>query len=141
MNPQDLYAAKNGYNAAQNSLTRWTTVRVTGDNKYFPAPQCLGFFDPGPAYIRADALKGFNGYEKTALFWAALTWNQYWYIYNTVLGGAYSAFTTQYIRVGFDAYARCNAVMNLPKQVEVDGKFFAPKRVLCDLVKMIELTP
>jgi hypothetical protein len=91
--------------------------------------------------VRANALRGTNGYEATALFWAALTWNQYWYIYNTILNGAYDAFTTQYIRVGFDAYARCNTVMWLPKQVETDGKFFAPKRVLCPLVKIVELAP
>lgn len=139
MNRQDLYAYGTGYNASLVSLTRWTSVLVSGDERTFNAPQCLGFFDIGERYPRADALDGFNGYQTTALFWAAMTWNQYWYIYNTVLGSAYSAFTTQYIRIGQDAYARCNAVMHLPKQVETDGKFFAPKRVKCDLTKVIAL--
>ncbi len=136
---QNLYAVAANYNVAQNSLTRWTSIKANGDVNPFPAPQCLGFFDIGSRYIRADASAGFNGYQMTSLFWAALTWNQYWYIYTTILGNAYSGFTTQYIRVGFDAFVRCNAVMHLPKQVETDGKFFAPKRVKCDLLKVVAL--
>lgn len=139
MNDQRLYAYGTGYNVALNSLTRWTSVTVSGDNRPFFAPQCLPFFDIGERYVRADALDGFNGYSVTALFWAAMTWNQYWYIYNTVLGGAYSAFTTQYIRPGFDAYARYNAVMRLPKQVETDAKNNMPKNVRCDLIKLVAL--
>lgn len=139
MNDQKLYAVGTGYNVAQNSLTRWTSIKASGDLNPFPAPQCLGFFDVGQRYVRGDALDGFNGYQTTSLFWAALTWNQYWYIYNTILSAAYSGFTTQYIRIGFDTFVRCNAVMHLPKQVETDGKFFAPKRVKCDLTKVVPI--
>lgn len=139
MNLSNLYAYGVGYNVAQNSLTQWTNVTASGDNRPFPAPQCLGWFDVGQREVRADALDLFNGYSQTTLFWAALTWNQYWYIYNTVLGGAFSGLTTQYIRPGQDAYARYNAVMHLPKQVETDGKFFAPKNVKCTLTKLVGL--
>lgn len=135
--PQDLYAWAAGFNVAQNSLTTVISVVASGDTRPFPAPVARGYYDPGQRRSRTDGLDFFSGFNNLSWFWAALTWNQYAYIYNTILGGAYSGPVTIYTRLGFDAYTRMNAIAHLPKQVETDGKFFAPKKVELKMSRLV----
>lgn len=136
MNPQTLYAWAPGYDVALGSLIRITSVTASGDQKPFPAPQCQGFFDPGDRSAITNGLDFFSGYNSTALYFAALTWNQYAYIYNTILSGAFSGPVTLFLRLGFDAYTRKNAVLHLPTQVETDAKFYSPKKVTCPVTRL-----
>lgn len=135
-NPQNLYAWAAGYDVAQNSLTVISNVTASGDYMPFRPPVCRGNFNPGAGKTRTDSLDFYGGFNFTAFEWAALTWNQYAYIYTTILNSQYSGPTTLYLRLGFDAYARKNAVLHLPPQASTDGKFFAPKRVVCRITRL-----
>ena len=135
-NPQNLYAWAAGYDVALNSLTQVTSVIASGDTRAFPAPQCRGTFDAGVRKPRTNSVDFFQGYNSISWIWAALTWNQYAYIYNTILGGAYSGPVTLYTRLGFDAYSRIDGVFHLPEQNETDGKYFAPKKVVCPVTRI-----
>lgn len=135
-NPQNLYAWAAGYDVAQGSLIVVTSVTASGDNMPFYAPTCRGNFNPGVAKTRTDGLDFYGGWNLSAFEWAALSWNQYAYIYNTILAGAYSGPVTLYMRLGFDAYSRMDAVLHLPPQALTDGKFFAPKKIVCRVTRL-----
>lgn len=134
--PQDLYAWAAGYDVPFISLTKVTSVTASGDNQPFAAPTCRGYFDPGNPKKRTNSITFFSGYNLTGWYWAAMSWNQYAYIYNTILSGAYSGPITIYTRLGFDAYSRMDAVLDLPPQATVDGKFYAPRKILCPLTRL-----
>jgi hypothetical protein len=136
--PQNLYAWAAGYNVALNSLIVITSVTASGDNKPFPPPVCRGNYNPGQLKTRTDSLDFYGGFNVTSFDWAALTWNQYAYIYTTILSGNYSGPVTLLLRVGFDAYVRQNAVLHLPPQALTDGKFFAPKKVSCRVTRLTD---
>lgn len=134
---QNLYAWATGYDIALLSLTTITTITASGDALPFKEPACRGYYDPGSDRVRTDGISIFPGYGFSKLVWAAMTWNQYQYIYTTLLGNAYSGPVTVLMRVNAaDAYSRMDAVFWLPPPIKTDGKWYAPKKVECELRRL-----
>lgn len=137
---QSLYAIAAGYDIALGSLIRLTSVIATGDLYPFRAPAARGYYEQGKEQTTLDGIACYGAYSLTGWFWAAMSYPQYCYLYNTPLAGSFSNEVTILTRLGplgsADTYYRMNAVMTLPQLTAIDGKFYAPKKVLASLTRL-----
>lgn len=137
---QNLYAIAAGYDVALVSLIRLTSVIATGDTMPFRAPSARGYYEQGKELTTLDGIAFYGGYALTGWFWAAMSWPQYVYLYSTILGGSFSGPVTIYTRLGplgsADTYYRMNAVLTLPQITAIDGKFYAPRKILASLTRL-----
>jgi hypothetical protein len=95
-----------------SDLTNIETILVSG--KYFNPIDDLGKWDDGLGNIRGDGITTFNGYPSFIWQVGTLTFEQWYYLYTNILGGASSGEVTVKTEMfQIDQYVICNAILDI----------------------------
>lgn len=134
------YSIAATWNVALGSLINIENITPSGD-RAFRAPKAYGLQDAGIIKISGNGLDFKSGYPFVIWRFDVLTWKQYEYLKTTYCAGGNRGKVTVYTRTSITSgtYTRYNAIIVVPKQIETDGEFFAPKRV--DVVMTRLTTP
>jgi hypothetical protein len=100
-------------------LTTLEGLTVTDDIQPFIYPKGVKQFDAGIRKTRADGTDYFVGWGSTRWVFGVLTWRQWAYIKQTFCAGGYSGNVTVRTRTSGLTYANFNAVLKLPKEIEL----------------------
>lgn len=121
------YKIAANWNVAVNSLTNIESITPNGDIYSFFAPKAYGFYDPGQRKVRGDGTILMVGFPVVTWVFDVITRLQHEYLIATYStgGNTYSGKVTINTRLGTSTYVRMNAVMIIPKPVEVDGPVYA----------------
>lgn len=126
------YRIASGYNTALVSLTNIENITPPG-GKAYRAPKAYGLQDEGVIKILGNGLDYHSGFPFVIWRFDVLSWVQYEYLKTTYCGGinGLRGKVTIYTRTNYtsNTYTRYNAVIVLPKRIDTDGEFYAPKRV------------
>lgn len=138
--PQYDYRIAAGHGVALVSLTNIESITPTNDIA-FRAPRAFGLRDVGIFKIRGDGLNYTAGYASVIWRFDVLSWRQYEYLQTTYCNSAFDGKVTIYTRTSktSSTYTRYNAILKLPKWVEVDGEFWANKRVDVRMTRLVAL--
>lgn len=126
------YALASGHDVALGSLTNIENITPTGGKRFY-APKAYGLQDEGIIRILGNKLDYHAGSPFVIWRFDALSWLQYEYLKLTYCGGinGLRGKVTVNTRTNITSatYTRYNAIMVLPKRIDVDGQFYAMRGV------------
>lgn len=112
--PVEDYRIGVGYNVALVDLVNIELIIPTGDIAFYP-PNGYWHHSPGVRKGRGNGLGFYAGYDSVRWQIDVVTQKQNQYLRDTYCSGGFSGQVTIYTRIGTIAYARFNAVMDLPE--------------------------
>ena len=116
------YRIAANHGVALGSLTNIENITPSSDRAFF-YPKGSPFYNVGNIKIRGDGKGYTSGFASIEWECAVLTRAQYLYLKTTYCAGGYSGFVTIYTRTGGTAYTRYNAVIHVPKEVDIETQW------------------
>lgn len=116
------YRIAANYGVALVSLTNIENITPSSDRAFF-YPKASPFYNPGDFKIRGDGKTYISGAPSIEWEFSILTRGQYLYLKTTYCAGGYSGFVTIYTRTGGTAYARYNAIIQVPKEADIENQW------------------
>ncbi len=113
------YRIQSGYDQPFGNLIDIETISVSGE--LFPGPKAIATYDQGNIKFRLNRRTFLQGDPNVTWQFGFMFYEQFSYLNSTYCAGTFSGLVTIYTTTGGVSFSRLNAIMILPKQVELSS--------------------